>query len=309
MQDRKHLRSTTNKLAGADSSVEERVRKLEEEVASAVTIIRVLSKQLEKLGVRFRVTRQTLRDPIQETALLAQKTSESVNILAAREDSFEKGLEEIQHVLLGMQENQTKQLELISALGKLVKERTRNRVEKPTKVVRKDFIGVGLNQEGRDKGSDRDNALQNRFTQKLGSFIHQRTGIAQLPEIQRIEHITSSDRSSAQQQGLQSKELSGTAPSPLIDHEKNLFKVNNLASERIDYWLNSPAPSSSKYKVEESVCDSAACDQLSSGGRSRSTLLDPTAEKSILHSDNKELQGGNVQKSISKQEHAGAEDS
>ncbi|MCO5611181.1 hypothetical protein L7F22_065431 [Adiantum nelumboides] len=67
-QSRGHFMNSTSKLVVADSNVEGRVLKLEEDIASSVTIIRVLSKQLEKLAVRFRVTRQTLRDPIQEVS-------------------------------------------------------------------------------------------------------------------------------------------------------------------------------------------------------------------------------------------------
>ena len=44
----------------------ERIEKLEEDLRSSATIIRVLSRQLEMLGIRFRVTRKTLKDPIAE---------------------------------------------------------------------------------------------------------------------------------------------------------------------------------------------------------------------------------------------------
>jgi hypothetical protein len=59
-------RRETNYVADASFGLEDRIKRLEEEVDSTVTIVRVLSKQLEKLGVRFRLTRRTLRDPIQE---------------------------------------------------------------------------------------------------------------------------------------------------------------------------------------------------------------------------------------------------
>lgn len=103
---------------GSEFSLIQRIKKLEEDVGSSVTIIRVLSRQLEKLGVRFRVTRQTLRDPINETAALAQKTSEAIRVLELQEDVLEKEVRGIQHILLAMQEQQQKQLELILALGK-----------------------------------------------------------------------------------------------------------------------------------------------------------------------------------------------
>ncbi|KAK6135020.1 hypothetical protein DH2020_031247 [Rehmannia glutinosa] len=121
-----------------------RVEKLEEDLRSSATIIRVLSRQLEKLGIRVRVTRKALKEPISETgilslelrslwwneiqteiventAALAQKNSEVTRALAAQEDILEKELGEIQKVLLAMQEQQQKQLELILAIGKSAK--------------------------------------------------------------------------------------------------------------------------------------------------------------------------------------------
>ncbi|KAK4411690.1 hypothetical protein Sango_0242000 [Sesamum angolense] len=80
-----------------------RVEKLEEDLRSSATIIRVLSRQLEKLGIRVRVTRKALREPISETAALAQKNSEATRALAVQEDILEKELGEIQKVLLAMQ--------------------------------------------------------------------------------------------------------------------------------------------------------------------------------------------------------------
>ncbi|KAK9110733.1 hypothetical protein Sjap_018793 [Stephania japonica] len=99
-------------------SLLERVDKVEEDLRSSATIIRVLSRQLEKLGIRFRVTRKGLKQPIEETAALAQKNSEATRALAIQEDILEKELGEIQKVLLAMQEQQQKQLELILAIGK-----------------------------------------------------------------------------------------------------------------------------------------------------------------------------------------------
>ncbi|CAM8899858.1 unnamed protein product [Rhodiola kirilowii] len=95
-----------------------RVEKLEEDVRSSVTILRVLSRQVEKLGIRFRVSRKSLKEPIAETAALAQKNSEATRALAAQEDILEKELGEIQKVLMAMQEQQQKQLELILAIAK-----------------------------------------------------------------------------------------------------------------------------------------------------------------------------------------------
>lgn len=100
------------------ANLSRRVEKLEEDLRSSATLIRVLSRQLEKLGIRVRATRQALKDPISETAALAQKNSEVTRVLAAQEDILEKELGEIQKVLLAMQEQQQKQLELILAIGK-----------------------------------------------------------------------------------------------------------------------------------------------------------------------------------------------
>lgn len=94
-----------------------RIGEVEESVRGVVAAVGVLSRTVEKLGVRFRVLRRTLRDPINETATLAQKNSEATRVLAAQEDLLEKELGEIQKVLYAMQEQQQKQLELILAIG------------------------------------------------------------------------------------------------------------------------------------------------------------------------------------------------
>ncbi|XP_010444548.1 PREDICTED: uncharacterized protein LOC104727211 isoform X1 [Camelina sativa] len=95
-----------------------RLEKLEEDLKSSTTIVRVLSRHLEKLGIRFRVTRKALKEPISETAALAQKNSEATRVLAAQQEILEKELGEIQKVLLAMQEQQRKQLELILTIAK-----------------------------------------------------------------------------------------------------------------------------------------------------------------------------------------------
>ncbi|XP_059641023.1 uncharacterized protein LOC132283134 [Cornus florida] len=107
-----------SKPGGSGVNLVGRIEKLEEDLRSSATIIRVLSRQLEKLGIRFRVTRKSLKDPIAETVALAQKNSEATRALAVQEDILEKELGEIQKVLLAMQEQQQKQLELILAIGK-----------------------------------------------------------------------------------------------------------------------------------------------------------------------------------------------
>ncbi|KAF6152073.1 hypothetical protein GIB67_031395, partial [Kingdonia uniflora] len=88
---------------GESCNVVYRVERLEEDLKSSVAIIRVLSRQLEKLGIRFRVTRKALKEPLSETAALAQKNSEATRALAIQEDLLEKELGEIQKVLLAMQ--------------------------------------------------------------------------------------------------------------------------------------------------------------------------------------------------------------
>ncbi len=50
------------------TSMIKKVQQLQEDVQNTVTISRVLSRHLEKLGVRFWMTRQSLRDPIQEAS-------------------------------------------------------------------------------------------------------------------------------------------------------------------------------------------------------------------------------------------------
>ncbi|KAJ7945422.1 Transmembrane protein [Quillaja saponaria] len=112
---------------GLEVNLLERIEKLEEDLRSSATIIRVLSRQIEKLGIRFRVTRKALKEPIAETAALAQKNSEATRALAMQEDILEKELGEIQKVLLAMQEQQQKQLELILAIGKTSKLRESGR--------------------------------------------------------------------------------------------------------------------------------------------------------------------------------------
>ncbi|MQL88798.1 hypothetical protein Taro_021354 [Colocasia esculenta] len=54
---------------GVSISLIDRIEKVEEDIRSSATIIRVLSRQLEKLGIRFRVTRKALKEPITEGLL------------------------------------------------------------------------------------------------------------------------------------------------------------------------------------------------------------------------------------------------
>ncbi|KAG2241214.1 hypothetical protein Bca52824_096802, partial [Brassica carinata] len=88
---------------GEGTNLIRRLEKLEEDLKTSTTIVRVLSRHLEKLGIRFRVTRKALKEPISETAALAQKNSEATRVLAAQQEILEKELGEIQKVLLAMQ--------------------------------------------------------------------------------------------------------------------------------------------------------------------------------------------------------------
>ncbi|KAL0692072.1 hypothetical protein Bca4012_059252 [Brassica carinata] len=103
---------------GEGTNLIRRLEKLEEDLKTSTTIVRVLSRHLEKLGIRFRVTRKALKEPISETAALAQKNSEATGVLAAQQEILEKELGEIQKVLLAMQDQQRKQLELILTIAK-----------------------------------------------------------------------------------------------------------------------------------------------------------------------------------------------
>lgn len=108
--------------SGAESgNVVERIEKLEENLKSTTRFVRMLSRQLEKLGIRFRVTKKAMKEPIDETAALCQKNSEATRALALQADILEKELGEIQKFLLAMQDQQQKQLELILAIAKASK--------------------------------------------------------------------------------------------------------------------------------------------------------------------------------------------
>jgi len=55
--------------SGPDVDLLARIEKVEEDLRSSATTVRVLSRQLEKLGIRFRVTRKALKEPITEVIL------------------------------------------------------------------------------------------------------------------------------------------------------------------------------------------------------------------------------------------------
>ncbi|XP_011100044.1 uncharacterized protein LOC105178294 [Sesamum indicum] len=132
--------------ASSGANLLERVEKLEDDLRSSATIIQALSRRLEKLGIRFRLTRKALKEPIAETSALVQKNSEATRALAAQEDILEKELGEIQKVLLAMQEQQQKQLELILAIGKAGKlletKRVKSRDQKAPETSESSVDGV-----------------------------------------------------------------------------------------------------------------------------------------------------------------------
>lgn len=69
MRRRQWRRICKESARGERLNLIERIEKLEEDLKSSATIIRVLSRQLEKLGIRFRVTRKALKQPIDEVML------------------------------------------------------------------------------------------------------------------------------------------------------------------------------------------------------------------------------------------------
>ncbi|CAO2169457.1 unnamed protein product [Urochloa humidicola] len=111
------LRPAGGAKEGVGVGLAERMEKVEESVRGMVAAVGVLSRTVEKLSVRFRVLRRTLKDPISETVALAQKNSEATRIQAAQKVLLEKEIGAIQKVLHAMQEQQQKQLDLILAIG------------------------------------------------------------------------------------------------------------------------------------------------------------------------------------------------
>ncbi|KAH0855012.1 uncharacterized protein LOC103873955 [Brassica rapa] len=115
---RQWMRICKGTREGEGTNLIRRLEKLEEDLKTSTNIVRVLSRHLEKLGIRFRVTRKALKEPVSETAALAQKNSEATRVIAAQQEILEKELGEIQKVLLAMQDQQRKQLELILTIAK-----------------------------------------------------------------------------------------------------------------------------------------------------------------------------------------------
>jgi len=69
-----------NGKGGLEVNFLQRIEKLEEDLKSSLTVVRVLSRQLEKLGIRFRVTRKTLKDPIAEVTTLSFRRVMFLNV-------------------------------------------------------------------------------------------------------------------------------------------------------------------------------------------------------------------------------------
>ncbi|KAH9537289.1 hypothetical protein CY35_16G044200 [Sphagnum magellanicum] len=149
--------SDSNRGLSDFTSMIKRVQQLEEDVQNTVTTSRVLSRHLEKLGVRFRM------------AVVTQKTSEVVSALAQRQDVLEIELQELQQVLLAMQEQQAKQLALISAgIGKMLKGQ-----QKFEERVAKELSGKQIKGEGEALGhvAIYDNHPANGAPQKLSKSV------------------------------------------------------------------------------------------------------------------------------------------
>ncbi|KAF8654348.1 hypothetical protein HU200_061528 [Digitaria exilis] len=137
------LRPAGGAAEGLGVGLVERVDKVEDSVRGMVAAVGVLSRIVEKLGVRLLTTTSLIHYPfLMQTATLAQKNSEATRILAAQEHLLEKEIGAIQKVLCAMQhlypvmagwravcplplaedlfklqEQQQKQLDLILAIG------------------------------------------------------------------------------------------------------------------------------------------------------------------------------------------------
>lgn len=63
---RQWMRICRGTREGEGTNLITRLEKLEEDLKTSTTIVRVLSRHVEKLGIRFRVTRKALKEPISE---------------------------------------------------------------------------------------------------------------------------------------------------------------------------------------------------------------------------------------------------
>ncbi|KAG0553475.1 hypothetical protein KC19_12G014300 [Ceratodon purpureus] len=252
-----------------DFTLKQRVDDLEENVREFVTTARGLSKQVEKLGVRFRATKRTLRDPMLETAAYAQKTSEVTTILAQREDRLEEELRGLQRALLAMQEHQVKQLALIS----LALKRTQNEGTKQ--------LPSSVNKSG--------------LGHKTSADAHVRAvPSVEIPKTT-VRKTSTYSSNSTNGVGKESKiptgardELSVNGTSQRGDSAlKSTFSSEGSLS-KVDFWKDSVTPSAVVSKMTAKASSSAASDRgdgpdrsnLGSffNGRKRSTVNPPNVQ-------------------------------
>ena len=66
---RQWMRICKGTREGEGTNLIRRLEKLEEDLKTSTNIVRVLSRHLEKLGIRFRVTRKALKEPVSEVKL------------------------------------------------------------------------------------------------------------------------------------------------------------------------------------------------------------------------------------------------
>lgn len=227
-----------------DFTLQQRVADLEENVGEFVTTARGLSKQVEKLGVRFRATKRTLRDPMQETAVYAQKTSEVATILAQREDRLEEELRGLQRALLAMQEHQVKQLALIS----LALKRTQN---EGTKQLPSSVNGSGsLRKTSADAQVRAVSGVETR-RKTVGKTRTDNTG--REPKAPRDEPSVNG-----------TSQRGDSAPKSTFSSEGSLSKV--------DFWKESVTPSAVVDKMTVNASSGAAASDRGGDGPDRSKL-------------------------------------
>ncbi|KAG6556810.1 hypothetical protein Mapa_001757 [Marchantia paleacea] len=257
-----------------DFTVDQRIGKLEDDVHSVAAIARMLSRHLEKLGVRFRVTRRTLRDPIQETAMLALKTSEVVSALATREDMLEaelretrKELRETQEILVSMQASQEKQLELLvtamtqtvksqKALeGKFSRESTRRLAGTTNKLTSTD-IGAPV---AKRKSIAPEESRKSNFAEKLGGLRKSFMKQTETPTKTRLSGAQAVDAEKAELK----KEIIGDSKNRHVEGppleqkpaKKNAAFKPDTSFTKEDFWANTPSTSAADLTVEHEVVD------------------------------------------------------
>ncbi|KAJ7289038.1 hypothetical protein O6H91_Y306100 [Diphasiastrum complanatum] len=231
-----------------DANLVLRVKNLEEDLGNGLTIMRSLARQFEKLGVRFRVTRRTLRDPIQETALLSQKTSDIVKALTRRNDALEEEIKSIHRVLLSMQEQQVKQLELIS---KVVDKTSKTNKPLHSRVSTAEEFGV---HDGKVISCDKivkKSSLERRpgGLQKIAKKLEDvRMGLRKWSEVVQVNESKGKDNLHSIQTSVMpnmttscASELTGGTPSPdsALPGRSRVFENGQTkmsTTAKIDFW-------------------------------------------------------------------------